>query len=195
MAANSVELSETNGTTGSPTTTDGITNINFSSLDVPSLDNPATGAIIIGANSYLKWLRFKLVTNNNTSNSVIRVALTSSSPYVTGEVIGGHINSGCVSESYWPSGYGNIGGIQNVTPPYNGNLSCWYSGVDVTVANVPVPTSTPATANVAIGGSLAGTLTVNGTYSTYFAMQLTTTSSTPSGLDNAKTFTITYNEV
>ena len=194
MAANVVQLSETNGTIAGATVTDNISNMNFGSVDAPNLV-AANHKIIIGTNSFLKWIRFKLVTNNNTSDSDIRVALTAGA-YVTGEVIGGNIStsSGLVGQVMTTYGHSdvNVGGGAISPFPYAGSGMEAFNRL---IAATPVPTSTPGTENLTIGGAAGGSLTVNGTYSDYMGVQNSSTSSTPAGAANTKTFTFTYNEI
>jgi hypothetical protein len=57
-----------------------------------------------------------------------------------------------------------------------------------------VPVADPGTANVSIGGALAGSLTAIGS-TDFIVMQLETTSSTPAGAVNQKTFTLQYDEI
>lgn len=192
MAVNVVGLSETNGTTGSPTTTDTISNLNFGSVDAPNLVT-ASHKVIIGTNSYMKWIRFQLITNNNTSDSAIRTAMTSGS-YVTGEIIGSNIFT--VVDNGLVTTYGHataIHGAGAISPmPYAGDGTQMFPQA---TKNFPVPTSTPGSENIWIGGAAGGSLTTNGTYSNYFTPQNTSTSSTPAGAANTKTFTFTYNEI
>jgi len=199
MAVNIVGLSETNGTVAAQVTTDSITNMSFGSVDSPSIV-ASSYPIIIGKNSFLKWIRFQLITNNNTSDSAIKVAMTSGS-YVTGEVIGGNINS---SLGFTPTqlnaltSYGHGPGPITISPfPYsgagNGANGPWQS-FGVTTAQLLVPTVTPAGENIFIGGAAGGSLTVNGTYSNYLIIGNTSTASTPAGAANTKTFTWTYSE-
>jgi hypothetical protein len=64
---------------------------------------------------------------------------------------------------------------------------------DSTIATSTVPTSDPGTANVSIGGSLAGNLTSAG-YSDYIVLQLDVATTAASGDTSLATFTGQYDE-
>lgn len=64
---------------------------------------------------------------------------------------------------------------------------------DSSVATAGVPTSDPGTANVSIGGSLAGELTSAG-YSDYIVLQLDVASTAAAGDTSLATFTLQYDE-
>lgn len=187
MASNVVQLSESNGAV--ETVTDGITNINFGSADTPNMV-ANNHQIIKGLQSYAKWIRFKLVTNNNTSDSVI-VVYKSAGALVTGESIGTNmiLSPGNFTTSI--IGYGQktqgAGGTSLSPIPYSGGAPSGISG--------NVLATTAGAENLSIGNALGNTLTANGTYSNYTYFQLFTTASTPLGPVNTKTFTFQYNEV
>lgn len=62
-----------------------------------------------------------------------------------------------------------------------------------TLATVVIPTADPGTANVSIGGSLAGELSADG-YSDYIILQIQTTVSAASGDSSLYVFTCQYDE-
>lgn len=64
---------------------------------------------------------------------------------------------------------------------------------DSTVATNPIPTADPATANVSIGGSLSGSLTVSG-YSDYIVLQLDVASTANVGDTSLAVYTLQYDE-
>lgn len=190
MAA-TVEFSETNGAAGSPTTTDGIANINFGTVDSPNI-TPASHPIIVGGFSFGKWLRFHVsAMGGSTAVSNLRF-YKSSGAYVTGEVIGGNPNDVSSDNSYNITSYAHAttaagGGL--VTVPVTGNGSTVLSNA---YSILPVPTSLPAH-NVSIGNAVAGSIIAAG-YSDYIFLGLATTGSTPAGAVNQKVFSLTFDE-
>jgi hypothetical protein len=62
-----------------------------------------------------------------------------------------------------------------------------------TIATTTIPTSSPGTANVSIGGNLAGTLEAAG-YSDYIVLQTRTTSSASVGDSETWIYTLSYDE-
>jgi hypothetical protein len=188
MAANVVGLSETNGTSGSPVTTDTISNINFGSVDSPNLV-ANSHKIIIGLQSYAKWIRFQLITNNNTSDSAI-VVYKSAGSYVTGENIATNMGLNYGAGSYITT-YGHIpvpsGGTALSPMPYSGLSPSGISGTNFATS--------AGSENLIIGTSTGNTLTSNGSYSSYAYFQLFSSGSTPAGSVNTKTITFQYNEV
>jgi len=165
MAA-TFELSESNG--AGETVTDGISNLNYGSVDSPNLD-PATYPITAGQNSYEKWVRCHFT---GTFNKIENIQIwKSAGDYVTGE----SIKTNLTTSGYSAATYS--------TPTQSTS----------TVATNDMPTSDPGSANLGIGGSLSGSLTSAG-YSDYWVSQLQTTTSTPAGDVNTKTFTIQYDE-
>ena len=160
------QLSESNG--ASETVTDGISNINFGSVDSPNI-NPADHPIRAGENSYEKWIRCKFT---GTFNKIENIKIwMSSGTYVTGEVIKTNLTT---------SGYSDA----SYSTPTDSTS---------TVAVNDMPTSEPSGPNLGIGGSLSGSLTSEG-YSDYWVLQLQTSASTPPGDVNTKTFTMQYDE-
>jgi len=162
------ELSESNG--ASETVTDGITNLNYGSADQANL-TPADHPITAGENSYEKWVRCHFT---GTFNKIDNIRIwKSAGDYVTGESIKTNLTTD--AGSYSAASYSQP--TQNTS----------------TVATNDMPTSEPSSANLGIGGSLTGSLTSEG-YSDYWVSQLQTTTSTPPGDVNTKTFTIKYDE-
>lgn len=86
----------------------------------------------------------------------------------------------------------------------NTGLTLYWKGTEVTyatpvttdstVATTGVPTSDPGTANVSIGGSLAGTLAAPG-YTDYIVLQLDVATTCPSGDTSLAGFTLQYDVV
>jgi hypothetical protein len=168
MAA-TVFLSESNG--AGQVVTDNITNINLGSDDAPNLVT-LTSPIVIGLNSYRKYIRLKLSALGGSSVIDQIKAYKSAGAYVTGEGWYGNINNGGM----------NV--LAYATPTRAAMSSGGFS---------LIPTSLPAIA-WNIGGVSSGTLTVAGTYSDYWVSVLETTGSTPAGAVNQKTVTVQYNE-
>jgi len=165
MAA-TFELSESNGS--GETVTDGISNLNYGSTDAPNIV-PADHPIRAGENSYEKWVRCHFT---GTFNKIENIKIwKSAGDYVTGETIKTNLTT---------SGY---------------SAATYSTPTDSTstVATNDMPTSEPSGPNLGIGGSLSGSLTSAG-YSDYWVSQLQTTTSTPPGDVNTKTFTIQYDE-
>lgn len=143
------------------------TNINFGSTDAVNLV-ALTYPITAGENSYEKYIKVKFTGTFSTIDNI--KFWKSAGTYVTGEGID------------WD---GEVALASYATPTDSTS----------SVATTVLPTSDPGTANVSIGGSLSGTITVSGNTSDYIVMQLQTTSSTPAGAVNTKTMTLTYDEV
>jgi len=93
---------------------------------------------------------------------------------------------------FWKSA-GNYGAGEAIK--FVGNVTAFD---DPTTADSPyatgnVPTASPGSANVSIGGNLAGVLASAG-YSDYMVMQLQTTTAAEAGDTETFTFTLTYDE-
>lgn len=140
------------------------TNLNFGSTLAANLV-PATYPITAGTYSYEKWVRA------NFSGSFTRIDniqfWKSAGAYVTGETIA------------WT-------GIQTTYVAPTTTASSY--------AGTAVPTADPATANVAIGGTLSGSLSAVGN-SDFIIMQTSVTTAASAGAVNTKTFTLQYDEV
>jgi hypothetical protein len=158
-------IHESNGT--GPTTAV-ATNINFGSSDGPNLV-VASWPVNSGSNSYTKWERLRF---SPTFNKIENLKLyKSAGAYVTDETIKTNLTTGTYTQA-------------SFTQP---------TQTTSTQATIDVPTSEPATANLGFAGSLTGSLIAEG-YSDYWVMQTVSTSSTPAGDANQKTFTIKYQE-
>jgi len=158
-------IHESNGSGESTTVAN---NINFGSSDTPNL-TPADYPITAGDHSYEKWERLYF---SGTFNKIENIKIwKSAGSYVTGESISTNLaTTGYVQASY-------------ATP----------TSADSTVATRSMPESDPGSANLGIGGSLSGSLTTTG-YSDYWVLQMNTTTQSPPGDVNQKTFTIQYDE-
>ena len=153
--AATVEIDEANG--AGETLTHNITNANMGSVDATNLD-PVSYPIIAGERSYVKYQKFH-VTAMGGSSKVSNLKV-------------------------WRTGAlgANASHITNArTTSYAGAIT-YAEPVDIAVTDVDqtMPTSEPASANLGIGGSLAGELTTTGS-SDYLAHQLTTTASAVAG--------------
>lgn len=166
MAA-SVRFDESNG--AGETITNGISNMNYGNSDAANLTIDSTTVITAGNNSYTKYWKFE-VTAMGGSNQIDTLELyKSAGAYVTGE------------------------GIQTDLRTSSYSAPSYATPVTTTYTDQALATSDPAAANWGIATSLAGTLTSTGK-SDYMKSQLQTTSSSPPGNVNQKTFTIKYNE-
>lgn len=192
MAA-TVEFSESNGLNSAESVTDGISNINFGTADTPNITT-TSHPIIIGGYSYAKWLRFH-VSDMGGSSSISKLRFyKQSGVYVTGETIGGN-PAGSPSTAWYISTYAHaINGGSIITTPYAGDGSAILGGNKYSSAGLAIPTSLPASENVLIGTTTGGSLSAPG-YSSYMAIGLATTASTPSGAVNQKVFAMTWDEV
>lgn len=143
-------------------------NINYGSNDSTDI-TPATYPITADTDSYEKWERAYF---SGTFNKVENIQIwKSAGAYVDGEGIDTNLTtSGYSGDSY--------------TTPTNATSS---------IATIVMPTADPTTSNLGIGGSLSGNLTSTG-YTDYWVSQLQTTTTTPPGDVNQKTFTVQYDE-
>ncbi len=153
---------------GAGETTTVASNLNFGSADQANLE-PASYPITAGDRSYEKWVRLYF---SGTFNKIENIKIwKSAGDYVTGEgIVTNLTTTGYSAASY-------------TTP----------TSATSTVATYTMPTSDPGSANLGIGGSLTGSLTAAG-YSDYWVLQMTTSTSSPPGNVNQKTFTIQYDE-
>lgn len=176
------QFSESNG--AGETVTDGISNINFGSVDTPNLTPSAAKIVIPGASvvqSFEKYLRFHVSAMGGSSSIGNLKLYKSGGAYVTGEVI--NSNSGSTTQQkqttyHTPdqtlrtvTSFGNI----PTTLPTVSNCSITSLGVEGTV------------------GAGTGTLGAAG-YSQYFCLSLQISSATPAGAANQKVFTLQYDE-
>lgn len=170
--AATVNISETNGDSGSPVVTDGITNLNFGSVDAPNIV-AANHPVAIGTHSYGKYERFHVASlGDSTTISDLR---------------------------YWASVYVPLTGERLRTNNYGnngGSVITYATPSQTSIGTTTIATSDPGSANVDIGGSLVGTIIAPG-YSGYFQFQTQTNvgGATPSGPANTKTLIFQYTEV
>lgn len=161
--------SQSNG--AGQTITDSIGSINMGSNDSANLV-PETYPITAGSRSYEVWVRGKFT---GTYTKVDNLQFwKSAGAYVTGETI---FWNPVVAGSYTTP-------VATASPKATGSI----------------PTADPGTANVTIGSSLTGSLYSNGagttgSYSDYMLMQTETTTSSPAGSTNIKTWTLNYDEM
>lgn len=167
MTVASLELSETNGAT---VVTDGITNLNYVSVDTPNASSSAN-PITAGQNSYEKYIRIHLIAIND-SNQVDNFQIWMTPSATTTGI------------SY----YANL-----KTAPTNNDTYATPVTTTSTKATLAMPTSDPGSYNLGVGGASTA-LTTNNTYSDYFISQLRTTGSTPPGNLPQKTIHVQYDE-
>ena len=168
MAA-TTRICETNGTTGSPSETDSITNSNMGSIAAPNLV-AADYPIAAGTNSYEKYQRLEVVSMGGSS------AVKNIKVWRTGSLSGSdaHVTNARTS---------SYGGAETFTTPVN---------TTSTKATQTMPSSEPGSANLGIGGSLTGQLTSAGK-SDYLIHQIQVNSSTTAGAST--TMNYKYEEV
>lgn len=206
MAA-TVGLSEDNGVSVNVgpnyggTTTNNITSINFGSIDSPNIV-VISHPIIIGGNSYMKWLRAYVSNMGGSTNiSTFKFWRSDANGYKAGEAVGGNFYPGIfsyaqaiVTQYAHRTGSGGGGYIQlpyngdGFTPGGTGPLGAQYSAF-------PVPLAAPAAENISIGGAIGGSIAAAPSYSDYLLLGLMTTGATPNGAVFTKTFTLQWNEV
>jgi hypothetical protein len=164
----SVTLTIDESNTVSETQTANITNSNMGSTDAANLD-PVAYPVTAGNNTYEKWQRFHVTAMGGSSAvSNLKVWRTSA--------LGGaatHVTNARTT-SY-------AGAATFATPIATAS----------SVATQAMPTSTPASANLGIGGSLAGSLTATG-YSDYLVHQIQTNAADTAG--STSTMNYQYDE-
>lgn len=140
------------------------TNLNLGSTISANLA-PSTYPITAGTYSYEKWIKADFSGSFTKIDNI--QFWKSAGAYVTGEVI-------------------NFTGQQTTyaVPTSSGS----------TYATSEVPTSDPGTANVSIGGNLAGNLVAPGA-SDFMILQASITGAASAGATNQKTFNIQYDEI
>ena len=172
MAA-TVSVAESNGTT--PTVTPSITNTNMGSTDAVNLV-AATYPITAGTNSFEKWQRFD-VTAMGGSSKIKTLKVWSSAG----------LSANCTHKTNArETVYGGAQTFDTVNGPLATDRSATYGYTQT------MPTSTPSGANLGIGGSLSGEITVAG-FSDYLVMQIQTTGAAVAG--TSVTMNYQYDEV
>jgi len=167
MAA-TVEIDEENGNSSSPALTHNIGNSNMGSADQAHL-NPLTYPIVPGANSFEKW-QLLHVTDMGTSTKINNIqvwrsgSLGSNAAHLTNARTGGY-----------------AGAAPYTTP----------TAATSSVATQTMPTSSPGSANLGIGGSLGGAITAPG-YSDFLVHQIQTAQNALAG--NITTMNYSYDE-
>ncbi len=147
MAA-TVTIDESNGALEAQTVD--IANSNMGNVDDAELD-PVAYPITPGENSYEKWQRFH-VSDMSGSSEISNLKV-----WRTGDLGGAAVHKTNVRTA-------DYGGAETYAEPVK---------TASTVADQTMPTSAPASANLGIGGSLAGSLTAEG-YSDYLVHQIQT---------------------
>jgi len=137
---------------------------NFKDADDATPANYSANAITAGDNSYEVWLRAHF-TGTFTSISNLQF-WKSAGTFSTGESI-----------------------------DWDGETEVYVTPVktESVIATTAIPTADPGTANVSIGGNLAGSLDAAG-YSDYIVLQLQTTGATDSGDTEGFVSIVQYNE-
>lgn len=166
MAA-TVTIAESNG--AGETVTASITNTNMGNTEAVNLD-PVTYPVTPGERTYAKYQRFNVQNMGGSS------AINNLKVWRTGALGGSatHVTNARTT---------SYGGAATYATP----VKTAITGVDQTM-----PTSTPSTANLGIGGSLTGAITVAG-YSDYLIHQIVTDAGDTEG--STTTLNYQYDEV
>src|SRR3989344_6762295 len=168
MAA-TVEIDEQNGDSKSPALTHNVGSTNMGSFDAANLD-PATYPIVPGGNSCDKWQLIHVV-NMGTSTRISNLKVWRSGSLGANAL---HMTNARTT--------GYVGAPVYTTP----------TAATSSIANQIMPTSTPDSANLGIGGSLSGALTSSG-YSDFLVHQIQTTTAAIAG--STTTMNYQYDEV
>ncbi len=149
MAAATVEIDERNGAPAG-TLTHNITNSNMGDTEAVNLD-PVAYPVTPGNNTYEKWQQIH-VTDIGTSSKIDNLKV-----WRTGALGGAavHLTNARLAA---------YGGAEAYATPVK---------TDSSIATQTMPSSVPATANLGIGGALAGNLVAAG-YSDYLVHQIQT---------------------
>ena len=163
-----VEIDEENGNSGSPALTHNISHSNMGSADSANL-NPLTYPIVPGQNSYEKW-QLLHVTDMGTSTKINNIQV-----WRTGSL-------GANAQHLTNARTGSYGGAAPYATPAAATSS---------VATQAMPTSSPGSTNLGIGGSLGGALTATG-YSDFLVHQIQTSKNALAG--NVTSMNYSYDE-
>ena len=166
MSAATVEIDEVNG--AGATLSHNIANSNMGSTDAKELD-PVAYPVTPGANTYEKYQKID-VTSIGTSSKIDNLKI-----WRTGALGGAAVH------------------LTNARLTAYGGAATYVQPVATTssVATQTMPSSVPATANLGIGGSLAGALTAAGA-SDYLVHQIQTNASDTAG--STSTMNYQYDE-
>lgn len=165
--AATVEVCESNG--AGETISHNITNSNMGSVDSVNQD-PVANPVVPGANTYEKFQRLH-VTDMGGSSSIQNLKI-----WRTGALGGSAVHLSNVKTSAY------AGAPTYATPV----------ATDSSLAINTMPSSVPASANLGIGGALAGNLTAAG-YSDYLVHQIQTDAGDVAG--STSTMNYQYDEV
>ncbi len=182
--AATVYISESNG--AGEVVTDNISNINFGSVDQPNMV-AASHPVIIGENSYFKMLRFRVASLGDSTTVKDLRYWKSAGALVTDEILS--VADGLTRLTH----PGTTTPITYLQPNSNNGADPPFNPVGLYNSNNFIRTTDPGTAQVSIGGALAGTLMAPG-YSDYFVMQIGSLVTTPVGPANTKTLTFQFDE-
>jgi len=162
-----VTIDESNGASEAQTVD--IANSNMGNVDDAEL-NPVAYPITPGENSYEKWQRFH-VSDMKGSSEISNLKV-----WRTGALGGAAVHKTNARTA-------DYGGAETYAEPVK---------TASTVADQTMPTSAPASANLGIGGSLAGSLTEEG-YSDYLVHQIQTNAADVAGSESVLNFQ--YDEI
>lgn len=163
-----VEICERNGA-GAGTETHDIANTNMGSVDAAELD-PVANPIVAGDRSFAKYQRFHVV-DMDTSSLINNLKV-----WRTGALGGAATH------------------VTNARTASYGGAATYAEPVDTAIAGADqtMPTSEPASANLGIGGSLAGEIDTDGEYSDYLIHQIVTNGADVAG--STSTMNYQYDE-
>jgi len=156
MAA-TVEIDEENGKQSSPALTHNVSNSNMGSEDASNL-NPIANPIAPGKNSFEKWQLIHVI-DMGTSSMINNIRVWRSGSMGANAI---HVTNASITS------YGGEAKYRTPTDATSG------------VAVFTMPTSTPGSANLGIGGSLTANLTKIG-YSDFLVHQIQTTEAALAG--------------
>jgi hypothetical protein len=171
MAA-TVEIDEVNGADPG-SRMHGITNSNYGSIDNVNM-NAANNPIIPGDNSYQKWQQWHVVDMGGSAIVKDLKFFADAGPSAdTTHLFNGHTDQG----------------------QYDASRKTAYETPATATDDCPnaVPTAAPGSANIGIGGALAGEITANDSLSDFVVHMIGTTVNAVAG--KSLTLTYRYNEV
>ncbi len=167
MCAATIEVDEANG--AGETLTHNITNSNMGSADSPNLTT-VSNPIVPGENSFEKWQKLHVTAMGGSSK------IDNLKVWRTGALGGSAAHKTNARTA-------DYGGAETYAQP---------TASASTVADQAMPTSEPASANLGIGGSLAGALTGTGS-SDYLVHQIQTDAGDVAGASGTMHFK--YDEI
>ena len=149
MSVATVDLQETNGSGSGSTTL--ATSTHMGSTDTPNM-TASSYPITVGTNSFEKWHKIWL-TAKNTAIRIQNFKVWAASSPGANVAHKTNVNTSAVAQETY-----------NQASATDRSATYHYTQT--------MPTSTPGTANIGVGGSLSGTLSTNGTGTDFILMQM-----------------------